>query len=84
MCWAVHKVRHAIFDPFDPLPLSHISERLYGPSSTGLCGPLVARLASKQQTGIAMLGCYITAHGPCMARLLNVARAIFGLPGIFK
>jgi len=44
----------------------------------------VARLAAKQQTGVASLGCYITAHGPSMTRLLNAARAIFGPPGIFK
>jgi len=44
----------------------------------------VARLAAKKQTGVVPLGRYITAHGPSMARLLNAARAIFGLPGIFK
>src|SRR6218665_3729179 len=26
----------------------------------------------------------ITSHGPCMARLLNSARALFGPSGIFK
>jgi len=36
------------------------------------------------QTGVALLGRYIPAHGPSMARLLNVARAIFGPRGIFK
>jgi len=40
----------------------------------------VARPATKQQTGIAPLSRYITAHG----QLLNVARAIFGPSGIFK
>jgi len=44
----------------------------------------VACLASKQQTGIALLGRYLNANGPSMARLLNAARAIFGPPGIFK
>jgi len=44
----------------------------------------VARLTAKEQTGIATLGRYITAHGPSMARLLNAARANFGPPGIFK
>jgi len=44
----------------------------------------MARLAAKQQTGVASLGCYITAHDPSMARLLNVAQVIFGPPGIFK
>jgi len=44
----------------------------------------VARLAAKQQTGVAPLGRYITAHDPSMARLLNATWAIFGLPGIFK
>jgi len=44
----------------------------------------VARLAAKQQTGFAPLGCYITAHGPSMARLLIAAQAIFGSPCIFK
>jgi len=50
--------------------------RLNGPSSGGLYGPLVARLAAKKQTGVVPLGRYITAHGPSMARLLNAARAI--------
>jgi len=44
----------------------------------------VARLAAKQQTGVAPLGLYITAHGPPIACLLNAARAIFGPPDIFK
>jgi len=44
----------------------------------------VARLAAKQQTGVASLGRYITAHGPSIARLLNAARANFGPPDIFK
>jgi len=44
----------------------------------------VAYLAAKQQTGVAPLGGYITAHGPSTACLLNAAQAIFGLPGIFK
>ena len=57
--------------------------RLNGPSSGSLHRPLVARLAAKQMS-IALLGCYITAHGPSMACLLNAAQAIFGLPGIFK
>jgi len=43
----------------------------------------VVRLAAKQQTGITPLGCYIAAHGPCTARLLNVALAIFG-PIVFS
>jgi len=42
------------------------------------------RLAAKQQTGFTPLGCYVTAHGPSMAHLLNAAQAIFGPPGIFK
>jgi len=57
---------------------------LNGPSSGGLYRPQVARLATKEQTGVAPLGCYITAHGPSMAHLLNVAWLIFGLPGVFK
>ena len=36
----------------------------------------MARLATKQQTGIASLGRYTTAHGPSMAHPLNVAWAI--------
>jgi len=44
----------------------------------------VARLAAKQQTGVAPLGLYITAHGPSIARLLNAARVVFGPPAIFK
>jgi len=44
----------------------------------------VARLAGKQQTGVAPFGRYIAAHGPSMARLHIAARAIFGPPGIFK
>jgi len=44
----------------------------------------VARLADKQQAGVAPLGRYITAHGPSMSRLLNAAQIIFGLPDIFK
>jgi len=44
----------------------------------------MARLAAKQQTGVALPGCYITAHGLSMAHLLNAAQAIFGPPGIFK
>jgi len=44
----------------------------------------VAHLAAKQQTGVTLLGRYITAHGPSMARLLNLAWAIIRLPGIFK
>jgi len=58
--------------------------RLHDPSSQGLYGPKVARLAAKQQIGVAPFCRYITAHGPSMARLLNAARAIFGPPGIFK
>jgi len=42
----------------------------------------VAHLAAKQETDVAQLGCYITAHGPSMARLLNVARANFCPSGI--
>ena len=44
----------------------------------------MARLAAKQQTSVVPLSRCITAHGHSMARLLNAARAIFGLPGIFK
>jgi len=44
----------------------------------------VARLAAKQQTGVAPLGHYIIAHGPFLVCLLNAAQAIIGLPGIFK
>jgi len=44
----------------------------------------VARIAANLQTGVARLGCCITAYGPSMARLLNAARAIFDPPGIFK
>jgi len=44
----------------------------------------VARLDAKEQTGVAPLGRYTLPHYPSMARLLNVERAIFGLPGIFK
>jgi len=44
----------------------------------------VARLATKQQTGATLLFCYITANGSSVARLRNVARAIFGPPGICK
>jgi len=44
----------------------------------------VARLAAKQQTGVAPHGRYITTHGPSMTRGLNATRAIFGLPGILK
>jgi len=36
----------------------------------------VARLVTKQQTGVALLSLYITANGPSMARLRNAARAI--------
>jgi len=36
----------------------------------------VARLAAKQQAGVVSFGRYITAHGPSMARLHSVARAI--------
>jgi len=43
----------------------------------------VAHLGAKQQTGIIPLGLYITAQEPSMAHLLDVARAIFGPPGIF-
>jgi len=39
----------------------------------------VARLAAKQQTGIALLFGYITANGQSMARLRNAARAISGI-----
>jgi len=44
----------------------------------------VARLAAKQQTGVVPLFRYITANGPSMARLRNMARAIFGLSLIRK
>jgi len=44
----------------------------------------MVRLAAKLRTGVAPLSRYIITHGPSMARLLNAARAIFGLPGIFK
>jgi len=44
----------------------------------------VTHLATTQQTGIALLGIYITAHGPSMACLLNAAWAIFDPSGIFK
>ena len=40
-------------------------------------GPLL----TKQQTGVATLICYITAHGPFMACLHSAAMAIFGPPG---
>ena len=39
---------------------------------------------TKQQTGIAPLGRYITAHCPLMASLHNAARAIFGPSGTLK
>ena len=55
---------------------------LNGPSTECLYEPYVARLAAKQQTGVSLLGRYITAHDPSMARLLNAARAIFGPAGI--
>jgi len=44
----------------------------------------VARLEAKQQTEVATLGRYITAHSPCMVRLLTAVRAIFGPPRIFR
>jgi len=44
----------------------------------------VARLAAKQQTGVAPLYRYITANDPSIAHLCNAERAIFGLPGICK
>jgi len=44
----------------------------------------VARLAAKQQTDVASLFRYITANGPCMARLRYATLAIFGPPGICK
>jgi len=44
----------------------------------------VARLAAKQQTGVTLLFCYITANGPSVARLRNAARAIAGPPSICK
>jgi len=47
---------------------------LNGPSRSGLYGPQNGRLTVKQQTRVAPLGCYITANGLSMARLLNVAR----------
>jgi len=43
----------------------------------------MARLAAKWQPGVAPLGRYISARGPSISRLLNVARAIFGPPDIF-
>jgi len=43
-----------------------------------------ASIVVKQQTGVAPLYLYITAHGPSMTRLLNAALAIFVPPGIFK
>jgi len=36
----------------------------------------VARLTAKQQTGVVPFDRYITAHSPCLARLLTSARAI--------
>jgi len=39
---------------------------------------------AKQQTGVALLGGYITAHDPSMACLLKAAWAILGPSGIFK
>jgi len=36
----------------------------YGSFSGCPYGPYMARLAAKQETGFAPLGCYITAHGP--------------------
>jgi len=63
---------------------SHLSRASFGPSSGSLYGPYVARLAAKQQTGVVPLGCYITAHGPSRARLLNATQAIFNPPNIFK
>jgi len=44
----------------------------------------VARLAAKQQTGIALLFHYIIANNPSMARLRNAARAIFDPLAICK
>ena len=44
----------------------------------GFVRAISGRLAARQQTGVALLGRYIAAHGPSMARLLNTARAIFG------
>jgi len=44
----------------------------------------VARLAAKQQTGVAPLGCYIADHGPSMARLPNAELVTFGPSGICK
>src|SRR6218665_1830524 len=47
---------------------SHFRRSNFGPSRGGLYRPYVAGLIAKQQTGIASLGRYITAHGPFMAR----------------
>jgi len=44
----------------------------------------VARLAAKQETGVAPHFHYITANCPSMTHLRNAARAIFGPPGICK
>jgi len=44
----------------------------------------VACLATKQQTGVAPLLRYITAYGPSLARVRNVAQTIFGSAGICK
>jgi len=39
---------------------SHLRRAIFGPSNGGLYVPLVARLASKQQTGLASLLYYHT------------------------
>jgi len=44
----------------------------------------VARLAAKQQAGVAPPFPYITPNSPPLARLHNAARAIFGPPGVCK
>ena len=59
--------------------------RLNDPWDSGnMYGPYVARLDAKQQTGVTLLGLYITELDPSMARLPNEARAIFVPPGILK
>jgi len=50
----------------------------------GKRGPPSSQTSNRRRWCVAPLGRYITAHGLSMARLLNVARAIFGLPGILK
>src|SRR6218665_3492455 len=57
---------------------------IYLRSLPAICGPPRRQMAKRRRLAGPLYLVNLMTFGPSIAHLLNAARAIFGLPGIFK